>query len=391
VLTGIKVVDLGRYISCPYCCQLLADMGADVVKVERVVKGEDGRHFGPFVNDVSLYCPTFNRNKRGVTLDFRNDEGKTLLKELIAQADVLVENFRPGTMDAMGLGYDRVREINPSIVMASISGLGQTGPQSQRPLTDVSALALSGLMSLTGTEESGPMIVGTQVADHVAGMVCALGIVSALYDRVRTGKGQYIDTSMVECLVPMLQTILPDYAASGRMIGLHGNTDMLSCPSDCYKAQDGYVIMYAGSDALYTKLTDLIDEPGMRDSKFDSVASRNANKPEVESFVVSWAAKQTAEELESNLVSAGIPAAKVASVADVYDNSQLRARNAFVKIEVPGVGPVPFSVSPVRMSDHEDTEYRRAPGMGENNSEVYEEWLGLSAADVEGLEQRGVI
>lgn len=391
VLDGVRVLDLGRYISCPYCCQLLADMGAEVIKIEKVGKGDDGRHFGPYVDGVSLYVPTFSRNKKGITMQFRDERAKELLQQLIAKSDIVVENFRPGTMEKMGLSYEEVKKINPRIIMASISGFGQTGPESGRAMVDVVALALSGMMSLTGTPESGPMIVGTQIADHVAGIVCALGCLSALYEREKTGAGQYIDTAMIECLVPMLQTILPDFAMTGHKIGLHGNTDMLSCPADCYKAQDGYVIMYAGSDLLYGKLSDALGIPEMKDEKFSRVALRNENKEEVESILRKWVSERTADEVEQAWLAAGIPAAKVSDVEDVYNSEQLRSRNFFVDVEVPGIGKVPFAASPVRLSAHSETKYKPAPQMGEHNRDVYQGILGLTDEEIKALEDDHVI
>lgn len=391
VLDGVRVLDLGRYISCPYCCQLLGDMGAEVIKIEKVGKGDDGRHFGPYVDGVSLYVPTFSRNKKGITMQFRDERAKNLLRELIAKSDIIVENFRPGTMEKMGLSYEEVKKINPGIIMASISGFGQTGPESGRAMVDVVALALSGMMSLTGTPESGPMIVGTQIADHVAGIVCALGCMSALYEREKTGVGQYIDTAMIECLVPMLQTILPDFAMTGHKVGLHGNTDMLSCPADCYKAQDGYVIMYAGSDLLYGKLSDALGVPEMKNEKFSSVALRNENKEEVESIVRKWVSEHTSDDVERIWLAAGIPAAKVSDVEDVYNSEQLRSRSFFVDVEVPGIGKVPFASSPVRLSAHPAAEYKPAPRMGQHNRDVYQGILGLSDEEIKTLEDEHAI
>ena len=392
VLEGIRVLDLGRYIAAPYCCTLLADLGAEVIKIETVNGGDDGRHFGPYVNGVSLYVPTFSRNKKGLTLQFRSEKAKEILRELIKKSDVIVENFRPGTMEKMGFGYEDVKAINPRIIMASISGFGQTGPEHGRAVTDVAGLALSGLMSVTGTLESGPMIIGTQVADHTAGIVTALSIMTALYDREKTGMGQFIDTSMVECLAPMMQTIIPDYAMTGRKVGLHGNTDLLSCPSDCYRTSDGgYVIMYAGSDVLYEKLASALGVAEMRDPKFATVELRNQNKDEVENYVRVWALEHTAEEVEKTWLDAGVPAAKVRDVEDLWNSNQLKSRGFFVDVEVPGIGKVPFARSPIRLSAHPDTEYAHAPAMGEHNNEILRNLLGMNDQEIELLRKEKVI
>ena len=214
-LEGIRVVDLGRFVSAPFCGMLLADMGAEVIKVERPGRGEDARSIGPFMNGESLYVPTFNRNKKGMTIQTRSPEGMALLKDLIAKSDVVIENYRPGTIKKMGIDYEELAKINPGIILASISGYGQTGPDSLRPAFDPVAQAVGGLYAITGTETSGPLAAGTVISDLTTGLYTAYAILAAVLQRQQTGKGQYIDIAMVDCMVSMLHTYVANYSANG--------------------------------------------------------------------------------------------------------------------------------------------------------------------------------
>lgn len=369
---------------------LLGDMGAEVIKVERLA-GDDGRNIGPYKGDVTLYAPTFNRNKKSVTVNFRSEEGKDILKKLISVSDVLVENFRPGTMEKMGLSYDEIKQINPGIIVASISGYGQTGPFRERACFDVITQAISGLMSVTGSEETGPFMVGTPIVDHTAGIVTALGIMMALYDRIHTGKGQYIDTSMMECMMPMLQTNIPDYGANGKVVGLHGNTDLISCPADCYKAKDGYVMLHAGTDPLYKRLIDVMGLDVLKEDRFSNVANRNAHKAEIEKIVSDWISEKKAADVEQMMCDGGLPCAVVANIEYAMNNPQSKARKSFVDIEVPGVGMVPFPANPLRFSDRPVEKYDRTPELGENNIDVYKSLLHISDEAINDLKKKGAI
>lgn len=392
ILQNIRVLDLGRFISASYGAMLLADSGAEVIKVERAVRGEDGHAVPPYKDGINLYFPTFNRNKLGITIDFRNEESRAILTRLIEKSDVLIENFRPGTMKNMGFSWEQVHEINPRLVMASISGYGQDGPLAERPAFDPIAQALSGIMSVTGTKESGPLGVGTTFVDHVAGTTLAYGILLALIDRERTGQGQYIDVSLVDCVVPFLQTYIPNYSANGIVAPLHGNRDLLSCPADTYRTRDGRLVdMHAGTNALYVRLTALIDDDRMRDEKFQTVAGRNANQDEIESIVQEWFLTQDADEAVEKLARESVIAAAVADIPDLFSSDLAKRRRQLVDIEVPGLGPVTFPGSAVDILPGQPVDYHRAPTLGEHNDKIYTELLGYSADDVEGLRDRGVI
>ena len=389
-LEGIRVLDMGRFVSAPFCGMLLADMGAEVIKIEKPGKGEDTRGVGPFKNGVSLYVPTYNRNKKGITLQTRSEEGIELLKGLIRKSDVVIENFRPGTIQKMGLSYEEVKKINPRILMASISGYGQTGPDALKPAFDPVAQAAGGLYAITGTEDSGPLGAGTVVGDFTTGLYTAYAILTAVLHREKTGEGQYIDIAMTDCIVSFLHTYIANYSANGVVQKPHGNRDPLSVPADCYKAKNGYVVMHAGDDKPYALLKELLGDPRLEDPKFDTHQGRVDHCEELEGYVGEWFSDKTAEEAERLLSSKGIITAVVNDLPRLLESEQLRVRGAFVDLEVPGAGVCTFQASPIKMSNAPVT-YHRAPTIGEHNAEIFESVLGINAEELKALQDKGVI
>jgi len=369
---------------------LLGDMGAEVIKVERPGKGEDGRALGPFMNGESLYVPVFNRNKKGVTIQTRSPEGIKLLKDLIRNADVVIENYRPGTIKKMGISYEELREINPRIILASISGYGQTGPDALKPAFDPVAQAVGGLYSITGTKDSGPLAAGTVISDLTTGIYTAYAILAAILQREKTGKGQYIDIAMVDCMVSMLHTYVADYAANGVVPERHGNRDPISAPADCYRAKDGYVVMHAGEDKTYEKLKKVVGDKRMDDPKFDTHQGRVDHQEEVEGYLHEWFEHKTAEEAERELVDGGVIAAIVHDMPRIFASEQIRARGTLVDLEVPNAGTCTFQGSPLKLSAA-PVVYRRAPMIGEHNDEVLAGLLGKSAEEIAAFREKGVI
>lgn len=258
------------------------------------------------MNGESLYVPTFNRNKKGITLQLRSQEGMKLLRELIGKSDVMIENYRPGTLDKMGLGYEQVRGMNPRMILTSISGFGQTGPDALKPAFDPVAQAVGGLYSVTGTKDSGPLGAGTVISDLTTGLYTAYAILAAVLQRKKTGEGQYIDISMTDCMVSFMHTYIANYAANGIIPPRHGNRDLLSAPADCYQAKDGYVVMHAGEDKTYVLLKKIIQDPRMEDPKFDTHQGRVDFQEELEGYVQAWFAERTATEAEAALVEGGV-------------------------------------------------------------------------------------
>lgn len=394
-LEGITVIDVSRFIAGPWCSMLLADMGADVIKVESR-KGEASRGLLPFAGDgenqVSLYFTQYNKNKRSITLDFYKPEGIAILKQLIAKADVLVENFRPGTLDKMGLTEEVLNSINPSLVVTSISGFGQTGPYRDRAAFDCIGQAMGGLMSVTGEIGGDPLLCGTWVADFTTGIYSAFGTVCALYHKQKTGEGQRLDLSLVECVVSLLSTAVPNYAANGIVQPLRGNRDNVTGPANAFRCSDGLIYMHAGTDPLFERLAKLMDREDMlTDPRYYTANERMKRIEEVEAVVQDWMQQYTAEEAEAMLVKAGIPVSKIANVEDIVKNPQLRHRDAIVYRDYPGVGEIALPGIPVKMSKTPGEVKRRPPLLGEHSEEILQSFLGLSREEIGELSKNGVI
>lgn len=392
-LENIRVIDLGRFVSAPFCGQLLADMGAEVIKVERPGKGEDGRVLGPFKDGESLYVPAFNRNKKGITINTRDPEGMQILKDLIKSADVVIENYRPGTIKKMGISYEELKEINPRIIVASISGYGQTGPDAFKPAFDPIAQAVGGIYAITGTADSGPLGAGTIIADLSCGLYTAYGILCAIMQREKTGVGQYIDTAMVDSMVSFMHTYVANYSANGVIPPRHGNRDLISAPADCYKCKDGYVVMHAGEDKSYEILKEIIQDPRLEDHKFDTHQDRVTYQEEMEGYIQEWFAVRTAQEAAdalSNGPRGGVIAAVVNDMPRLFASEQLKARHTLVEMDTPYGNKCVFQGNPVKMSDYE-VEYHRCPQIGEDNEAVLTGLLGYTADEVKAMKDKGVI
>jgi len=379
-LDGIKVLDLSRFIAGPVCGMLLGDMGADVVKVERADQGEDARAIAPKVGGESLYVMMFNRNKRSLVLDYRSTKGQQLLRDLASKADILIENFRPGTLEKMGCSYAQLSSINPRLIMVRISGFGQTGPHAQRPCFDVIAQALSGLMELTGQVAGEPVPSGAFIVDQVTGLYATVGALGALQARERTGKGQVVDVALLDSAVTLLLTAIPEYALFGTEATRKGARDRYSAPANNYHCKDRRWIHFnAGNDALFSRLCKAAGlEYLLSDERFSSHAGRMANADAIEAIIAGWVAQHDSEALVEMLARAEVPCGKVATIAEVFANPQLKHREQIVEISYPDVGNVPMHGVTVKLSETASSIRRRAPAIGEHTSEVLADWLGKS-------------
>lgn len=391
IFEGIRVLDLGRFISAPFGSQLLADLGADVIKVERAGKGDDGRRLGPFVDGQSCYVSTFSRNKRGVTVNFRTEEGKRVFRELVKTADVIYENFRPGTMAKMGFSYEEIKKINPKIIMVSISGFGQVGKYSGRAAFNDVVTAMSCFMSLNNLPDGTPMGTGVPAADHITGLYAAFAVVSALYDREKTGKGQYIDMAMMDCMVSFLETTVPNASRNGFNSGLRKHTgDPLTVPTNTFKTKDGYVNIHAGTDPNYRNFAPITGDPILNDPKYQKIEARMADYDLINDTAAKWFLTVTCEEAEKLLADAGIPVAIVFDLQRLLKDSNTADRRQVIELEVPGAGMVGFPGNPIKMLTRPLDPYKRAPLLGEHNDEIYAE-LGFSKEEVETLRANGDI
>jgi crotonobetainyl-CoA:carnitine CoA-transferase CaiB-like acyl-CoA transferase len=390
-LDGIRVLDLSRFIAGPFCAQMLGDMGADVIKVERPA-GEDARHHAPFYKGESVYTMVYNRNKRGVTLSTRHPEARRMLERLIKASDVLVENFRPGTLEAMGFGYERLRELNPRLVVTSISGFGQTGPLAERALFDAIAQAMSGLMSMTGAAGE-PTLTGTYVADYVAGLHGVIGTLLALQHRERSGQGQVVDVGSLDALFSCLGTA----PSAQKMLGeipqrTAGSRDLLTGPANVFAAADGHLYLHAGTNPLFPRLCAAMGRAELAaDERFKDVPSRMANIDAIEAEVAAWVAARTVEEAGAALTDAGIPWGKVATIPEVVESPQIAAREMLVEVEHPTLGPLTLPGIPVKLSDSPGTVRKAPPLVGEDTDEVYRELLGLTDEQLAKLREDGAI
>ncbi|MHB1005031.1 MAG: CaiB/BaiF CoA transferase family protein [Chloroflexota bacterium] len=391
-LDGVRVLDLGRFVAGPHCAMLLGDLGADVVKVERPT-GDDSRSMPPQINGESLAFMVGNRNKRGITLNFRHPRAQEILRALACEADVLVENFLPGTMEKMGCGWDTLHELNPRLIMVRISGFGQSGPYSQRPCFDTIAWAMSGLMDLTGEPDGPPLRTGTLVVDCSTGLYATIGILAALRARDRTGRGQLMDLALFESAMSFLLTAIPDYVLFGELSARMGNRDRHSAPSTAFKAGDGaWVMLGVGNDSQFIRLVDAMQmQHLLEDARFNSHDARLENVVELEHVVGEWVAGRTADEVVRVLEEVGVPGAKVATVADLIENPQVKYRGQIAELDHPKAGRIPMQGNIMKLSETPGTIRRPPPSLGEHNGEVLAEWLGYSPQQVENLQAEGVL
>ena len=395
-LKGIKVIDMSRYIAGPQCCMLLADMGADVIKVERRGRGEDSRELIPFKENgdsrVSLYYTQYNKNKKSLALDLYSDEAKEIITKLLEQADVLVENFRPGTLAKMGFTKERLQEINPGLVVTSISGFGQEGKLRDRAAFDCIGQAMGGLMGITGPENGEPLLAGTWVGDFTTAVYAAFGTVCALYDKKQSGLGNFLDLSLVECVSSILATVIPDYVANGRLQPLRGNRDTVCAPANLFKAKDGYVYFHGGTQPLFKRLCTAMNRMDLLENeKFKTVEARMAQVDEIEAIVQSWCDGFTAEELEALLAEHGLVVGKCRTVKDIVEDEDLKNRQSIIYADYPGVGEIALPGIPVKMSRTPGEFRMRPPLLGEHNEEILKNVCHMTDEEIRHLKEINVI
>jgi crotonobetainyl-CoA:carnitine CoA-transferase CaiB-like acyl-CoA transferase len=390
-LDGVKVLDLSRFIAGPLCAQILGDFGAEVVKVERP-GGEDSRKHGPYFEGESIYMMLYHRNKHNATLDTRHPRAREILERLVQWADVVVENFRPGTMEKMGLGWERLQELNPSVILVSISGFGQTGPDAGRTLFDAISQASSGLMAATGDPDGKPILTGTYIADYTTGYVAAIGALGAILHRNRTGEGQHVDIASLDSMFATMGIRLISHLMLGQEIPRSGSRDALTAPVRLYEAADGPVYIQGGTPSLFPKLCAVIGYPELaHDPRFATAEGRIAHRDYLEGLVGVWASERPIAEIARVLEAEGIPYAKVASIAEVAESPQIAAREMVTEIDHPGLGTLRIPSSPIKMTRTPPT-VRKAPALaGEDNDDIYSRILGLSPAEIDELREQGAI
>jgi len=393
-LGDITVLDLTRVLAGPYCTMMLADFGANVIKVEIPGKGDDTRAMGPIKNGASMYYANVNRNKKGVTLNLKAPEGKELFKELVKKADVVVENYRPGVMDKLGLGYDELKKVNPRIIYAAVSGFGCYGPNSQRPGYDIIAQAVGGLMSISGHPGGQPTRVGSAMGDMLGGMNLTIGILMALHARQLTGRGQRVDVALVDSVVASLETGTQRYFASDKLPELMGNRYAAAYPYDSFAATDGSFVIACGNDHLFQLLCEkVIHRPDLlTDPRFDSNLKRCDNHAALKPEIEKWTSLHTIDEAVKAVNAAGVPAAPINDMRRVTsDDSIANVREMFVPLHHPVIGDMRVNGNPVKLLDMMPQITRHAPELGQDNEAVYGELLGLDAAALNEYREKHVI
>lgn len=391
-LSGIRILDLSRVLAGPFCTMMLADLGAEVIKIEIPGKGDDSRSFGPFVNGESGYYMNVNRNKTGITLNLKKPEGKELFLGMVEKADIVVENYRPGVMEKLGLGYEVLKERNPKIIYGAVSGFGHYGPYTQRPGYDVIGQASCGLMSVTGWPAGGPTRVGTAMADSLAGYSLAIGLLAALQYRNSTGIGQKVDIGMMDAGIASMQIIYPIYTMGGRLPERIGNRYESNYPTDTFETKDGMMVIGAANDKLWVKLCEVMGRPELAsDERYDKNPKRVERYMELRPVIQEWTRSYTTKEVVELLLENGVPASPINNLAQVVEDPHAQAREMFVHVQHPAAGDTVLNGSQFKMTETDPQIERPAPLLGQHNEEVYRELLGLSAGQIDELAKQGIV
>ena len=372
VLSDVVVIDLSRVLAGPHCTMILGDLGATVIKVEQPGKGDDTRHFGPpYIAGESAYYLGLNRNKHSILIDFSTPEGKERLLKLLSTATVLVENFRPGTLERQGLGYEALRAINPGLIYCSISGYGQTGPYALRPGYDFVAQAESGLMSVTGEINGDPQRVGSPVGDVSAGVYACISILAALRVRDRTGKGQHIDISLLETTTSLLSNVASNYLISGEEAPRLGNGHPNIVPYQAFRTQNGYVVVSCGNDRLYQALCQLLGRDDLaKDPSFATNPQRVRNREQLVPALQEEFLHRSTEEWLPELRAAGIPCGPINTVSQIFHDPHIQARDFVWECEHPTAGRIKLSGSPIHLSETPTRLYKAPPLLGEDDDNI---------------------
>ncbi|WP_419879183.1 CaiB/BaiF CoA transferase family protein [Brevibacillus centrosporus] len=391
-LDHIRVLDLSRTLAGPFCTMLLGDMGADIIKVEQPDVGDETRRFTPPTWDgISSYYLASNRNKRSITVDLKTEEGREIIYELAKTADILVENFRTGALDQMGLGYEQIRQINPKLIYCSVSGFGRTGPEKNRAGYDLLLQGYGGLMSITGEEGRAPVKVGTSLVDMNAGMFAVYGILSALIARERTGKGQFIDVSLLDGQVVLLNYLATSYFATGRASGRLGSAHPSIVPYQAFPAKDGDIILAIANNSLWERACRALGWEDLReDPRFQTNDDRVAHRDLLVAIISARIAEMDRQEIIHKLDQEGVPAGPIHTVDQVLNHPQVLAREMVLEVEHPIVKDLKMPGFPVKLSDTPAQVHRHPPLLGEHTEEILLE-MGFLPEQIEGWRASKVI
>jgi crotonobetainyl-CoA:carnitine CoA-transferase CaiB-like acyl-CoA transferase len=391
-LKGVRVLDLTRVLAGPYCAMLLGDMGAEVIKVEEPGKGDDTRGWPPFAGGESTYFMSVNRNKKSITLNLKAPEGREILKKLAKKSDVLLENFRTGTMEKLGLGYATLSKLNPRLVYCAMSGFGESGPESHRGGYDLIVQAESGVMDLTGFPDGPPVKVGNSIADLVAGMSGAHGVTLALLARHRTRRGQKVEIAMLDVMASLLTYQAGMYLNAGRTPARRGNEHPSIVPYEVFKAADGYLALGVANNSLWERCCAALERPDLaKDPRYATEASRVENRATLVPLLNQMLAARSGEDWMKRLEAVGVPAGRIRTVPEVCESEHLRARGMLVALPHAKAGTVKMMGVPIRLHATPGKARTAAPVLGRDTDAVLTRVLGLRRADVQRLRKTGVL
>ncbi|MDC8455375.1 CaiB/BaiF CoA transferase family protein [Marinobacter sp. DS40M6] len=402
-LSHLRVLDLSRVLAGPWAGQLLGDLGAEVIKIERPKSGDDTRSWGPpYLQgadgnaDLSAYFLTANRNKQSLAVDIAHPEGQELIRKLVAESDVILENFKVGGLKRYGLDYDSLKRINPKLIYCSITGFGQDGPYANRPGYDFLIQAMGGLMSITGQPDgepgAGPMKVGVALTDIMTGLYATIGVLAALSHRDRTGEGQYVEAALLDVQVACLANQAMNYLTTGQAPGRMGNAHPNIVPYQDFPTADGNMVLTVGNDEQFTRLCDVLEHPEWAsDERFATNRARVANRKELIPRLRQATVMRSTQEWVQILERSGVPCGPVNTLDQVFEDPQVLARGMKQSVQHPSLGDVPTVGNPIRLK-LTPVSYRTAPPLlGEQSKQVLEKIAGLSPGEIEGLRERGIV
>ncbi|WP_239024242.1 CaiB/BaiF CoA transferase family protein [Ramlibacter humi] len=394
LLSGLRILDLGTMVAGPVAATLFADFGAEVIKVEVPKRGDTVRDLGPFVDGKCLYWSVENRNKKSVTLDLRQPEGRELLLRLVEQADAVVENFRPGTLEKWGLGYEEMKARNPRLVLLRISGFGQTGPYRERAGYDRIALAFGGLMGITGFPDRPPVRIGTSIADYQSAILGAFALMMAIYHRdLRGGEGQEIDLAMYEAIIRFTEVLVPAYDRLGTVRERRGNKHFAAAPGEHFRTSDGrYVILTVSADAGFQRLAQAMGrQDWLADERFATHEKRWQHVDELNAALAQWIEQQPVEQLCAKLDEAKLAYSFIYTIEDIMNDPHYQARGTIASVPDPAIGPVRMAGVVPKFGGVQEKPIEPAPDLGQHNEEVYGGMLGLTVEQMADLAEKGVL
>jgi len=375
-LKNLLVVDLTRVLVGPYCTMILSDLGARVIKIEAPETGDDSRKFGPFIKDYSAYFMSLNRGKESIALNLKNKEDKIIFEKILSKADILVENFKPGTLDKWGYGWKEVTKNYPKLIYASASGFGQTGPLKELPAYDMVVQGMGGLMSVTGQPNSEPTRVGTSIGDITAGLFTAIGINAALFEREKTGKGMYIDVSMLDCQIAILENAVARYLSKNEIPKPMGSRHPSIAPFEAFKTKDSYIIIAAGNDKLFENLCNFLNiSEVIKDKKFSSNSERCKNMDDLKFILEQKLKNKNTSEWVTEMEKLKIPCGPIYNIKEAVENPQVEARNMIVKGYHKVIGDFKMPGNPIKMSNYKDEKQRgEIPDLDQHRDKILKEF-----------------